>query len=170
MANLKDKASLNWSNIDLASGALVLLKTKNNERRRVTLRGHAFELLKAHAKVQHIGTDFLFPGEKPSYKKDCIKVDRLARHIIIENPWNKALKAANLHELKNDSGKVIREGFRFQDLRHSCASYLAMNGASPLEIAEVLGHKTLQMVKLYAHLGESHTASVVEKMNKKIFG
>ncbi len=44
-----------------------------------------------------------------------------------------------------------------------------MNGASIAEIAEVLGHKTLQMVKRYSHLSESHTASVVEKMNDKIF-
>lgn len=62
------------------------------------------------------------------------------------------------------------EDFRFHDLRHSAASYLAMNGASLAEIAEVLGHKTLQMVKRYAHLSEAHTASVVEKMNNKIFG
>lgn len=44
-----------------------------------------------------------------------------------------------------------------------------MNGASTNEIAEVLGHKTLAMVKRYAHLSEVHTAGVVEKMNKKIF-
>ncbi len=46
----------------------------------------------------------------------------------------------------------------------------AMNGASLAEIAEVLGHKTLQMVKRYAHLSESHTSKVVASMNKKIFG
>ena len=45
-----------------------------------------------------------------------------------------------------------------------------MNGASLLEIAEVLGHKTLQMVKRYSHLAEGHTAGVVERMNEKIFG
>jgi integrase len=55
--------------------------------------------------------------------------------------------------------------FRFHDLRHSAASYLAMNGASLVEIAEVLGHKTLQMVKRYAHLSEAHTAGVVARMN-----
>ena len=44
-----------------------------------------------------------------------------------------------------------------------------MNGASPLEIAAVLGHKTLQMVKRYAHLSENHTRDVVTKMNEKIF-
>ena len=45
-----------------------------------------------------------------------------------------------------------------------------MNGASLLEIAEVLGHKTLVMVKRYSHLAETHTAGVVERMNNKIFG
>ena len=62
------------------------------------------------------------------------------------------------------------QDFRWHDLRHSAASYLAMNGASLAEIAEVLGHKTLQMVKRYAHLSETHTAGVVERMNAKIFG
>jgi site-specific recombinase XerD len=45
-----------------------------------------------------------------------------------------------------------------------------MNGATLAEIADILGHKTLQMVKRYAHLSEPHTASVVEKMNENIFG
>jgi site-specific recombinase XerD len=44
---------------------------------------------------------------------------------------------------------------------------LAMNGATSPEIAEVLGHKTLEMVKRYAHLSETHTTSVVEKMASK---
>ena len=38
------------------------------------------------------------------------------------------------------------------------------------EIAEVLGHKTLAMVKRYAHLSEAHTSKVVAAMNEKIFG
>lgn len=45
-----------------------------------------------------------------------------------------------------------------------------MNGASLAEIAEVLGHKTLQMVKRYAHLSDAHTGKVVANMNNKIFG
>ena len=59
--------------------------------------------------------------------------------------------------------------FRFHDLRHSCASYLAMTGASLVEIAAVLGHKTLQMVQRYAHLSEAHTAGVVARMTAAIF-
>jgi site-specific recombinase XerD len=45
-----------------------------------------------------------------------------------------------------------------------------MEGASLLDIATVLGHKTLQMVQRYAHLSEAHTRQVVARMNKAIFG
>jgi site-specific recombinase XerD len=60
--------------------------------------------------------------------------------------------------------------FHFHDLRHTFASYLAMNGASLLEIAELLGHKTLPMVRRYAQLTEAHTRNVVERMNRAVFG
>ena len=60
--------------------------------------------------------------------------------------------------------------FRFHDLRHSAASYLAMSGATLVEIAEVLGHRTFEMVRRYAHLSESHTSNVVARMNSRIFG
>jgi integrase len=41
---------------------------------------------------------------------------------------------------------------------------LAAQGASLLEIADVLGHKTLAMVKRYSHLVVDHKAKVIEKM------
>ena len=61
------------------------------------------------------------------------------------------------------------EDFRFHDLRHSAGSYLAMSGATPSEIAAVLGHKTLAMVQRYAHVADKHVAKVVERMNAEIF-
>jgi site-specific recombinase XerD len=45
-----------------------------------------------------------------------------------------------------------------------------MNGATLAEIAETLGYKTLAMVKRYAHLTEAHTRTVVERMNRAMFG
>jgi integrase len=75
----------------------------------------------------------------------------------INEAWKYAVKRAKL------------VNFRFHDLRHSCASYLAMNGASLLEIGDVLGHKTLAMVKRYSHLTEAHTKSVVERMTRAVF-
>jgi site-specific recombinase XerD len=45
-----------------------------------------------------------------------------------------------------------------------------MHEASLLEIAELLGHKTLAMVQRYAHLTEQHTAGVVARMTAAVFG
>jgi integrase len=75
----------------------------------------------------------------------------------IRKAWENARDAAQL------------EDFRFHDLRHSTASYLAMKGASLVEIAEVLGHRTLQMVRRYAHLSESHVKGLVESLGEDIF-
>lgn len=47
------------------------------------------------------------------------------------------------------------------DLRHCTASYLAMNGGTLVEIADILGHRTLSMVKRYTHIADSHSAVVV---------
>jgi len=60
------------------------------------------------------------------------------------------------------------ENFRFHDLRHTFASYLAMSGVSPLVIQELLGHKTLTMTKRYSHLSRKHLEDAVKKM--QIYG
>jgi integrase len=138
---------LEWPDVNLKNGFLILHETKNGERRRVSLAGHGLRLLQEHAKVRRLDTNLLFPG---NVNKD--------KPIDLRKPFKTALKAAEITD------------FKWHDLRHCTASYLAMNGASLAEIAEVLGHKTLQMVKRYAHLSDGHVSSVVESMNSKIFG
>ena len=138
--------NLRWQDVDIEKGFIVLHETKNNERRSVPLTSYAHELLKEHSKLRRLDTDLLFPGKNPK------------KPVFRRAPWVEAVKEAKI------------ENFRFHDLRHSAASYLAMNGATLAEIAEILGHKTLQMVKRYSHLTEQHTAKVVAKMNKQIFG
>lgn len=137
---------LAWKDIDLEKGRITLHETKNGERRVVPIAGLALNLLKQHELSHRLDTYLLFPSDKVNKPMD------------LRFPWEKALKQAQI------------EDFHFHDLRHSTASYLAMNGASLAEIADVLGHKTLQMVKRYAHLSEAHTANVVADMNQKIFG
>ena len=41
---------------------------------------------------------------------------------------------------------------------------LAMNGASLLEIADVLGHRQLQVTKRYAHHSTGHKAALVNRI------
>lgn len=147
---------LKWQDIDFERKLIVLHETKNGERRVLPLQGYALSLMQEHAKVKTLGCEYVFPSSKVTHDKAAGKI--LYQPIDIRTAWENALTKAKI------------EDFRFHDLRHSAASYLAMNGASLAEIAEVLGHKTLQMVKRYAHLSEAHTSTVVASMNEKIFG
>ena len=137
--------NLKWKDVDLSRSQLTLLETKNDERRAVPVVGLAHQLLAKLSKVRRIDSQLVFPGRNPE------------KPLIIDTAFNSAKKNAKI------------EDFRFHDLRHTAASYLAMNGATLAEIAEVLGHKTLEMAKRYAHLSEAHTTSIVEKMNSEIF-
>lgn len=137
---------LKWKDIDLNRGIITLHETKNGERRILALTNLALNLMKEHSKIRHVNCDLVFPSHN------------LKNPIDLRTPFETALKRAKITD------------FRWHDLRHSCASYLAMNGASLAEIAEVLGHKTLQMVKRYTHLSEAHTSKVVARMNEQIFG
>jgi integrase len=138
--------TLKWADVELQAGRVILHKTKNGERRSISISGLALQLLQELDANRSIVTPLLFPGKNPQ------------KPIDLRCAWEKALKETGI------------EDFRWHDLRHSTASYLAMNKASLAEIAEVLGHKTLSMVKRYAHLSETHTAGVVASMNEKIFG
>ena len=137
---------LRWPQVDLQRGQILLQETKNGASRAVPLAGWALGIFLDISKVRRIDTDLVFYGHDPHKAVDLTK------------PWTTAVARAKLVD------------FRFHDLRHSAASYLAMNGASTIEIAAVLGHKTLQMVKRYSHLAKSHTHKVVSAMNDKIFG
>jgi len=49
--------------------------------------------------------------------------------------------------------RAIKSG---NNLRHKAVSYLTMSGTSTVPIAEVLGHRTPQVVKRCAHLADAH--------------
>ena len=132
--------------MDCKRGILTFRKTKNGETRAVPLTGYALDGLAQHAKIRRRDTSLVFPNNTGT------------RPLGIRDAFEGAVKRAGI------------TNFHFHDLRHSAASYLAMNGASLMEIAEVLGHKTLSMVKRYAPLSEAHTAGVVARMNQAIFG
>ena len=124
--------SLHWSDVDLTREMLTFRKTKNGETRAVPLTGYALDVLSQRAQSRRRDTTLVFPNSTGT------------RPMSIREAFEYAVQRAGVMN------------FRFHDLRHSAASYLAMGGASLAEIAEVLGHKTLQMTKRYTHLTESH--------------
>lgn len=136
---------LKWKDVDLVRSVARLEQTKNGERRALPLTHHAGDLIRRIGdRADRNPDDLVFPREDGTAPVD------IKKHFV------RAVKEAGIDD------------FRFHDLRHCAASYLAMNGATLPEIAAILGHKTLQMVQRYAHLSDQHVTGVVERMNKAI--
>ncbi|MET0063224.1 MAG: site-specific integrase [Candidatus Thiodiazotropha endolucinida] len=136
---------LTWKDVDFRACRITLHNTKNDEIRAIPVTGLALDLLKKRAKVRRINSQFVFPdkkGKAPAKFRDA---------------WLAALERAEIDD------------FRFHDLRHTAASYLAMSGATLAEIAEILGHKTLAMVKRYSHFSTDHVSGVLSKLDERMF-
>ncbi|MDA0706884.1 MAG: site-specific integrase [Proteobacteria bacterium] len=147
-ARRQEILGLRWRNVDLKARRAVIEDTKNNERRSLALVPQVIDELTKLKKLRRIDDDLIFAhpnSGKPSY-------------FFFEKAWRESREKAKIKD------------FRFHDLRHSCASYLAMNGATTAEIAAVLGHKTLAMVKRYSHLSDEHVRGIVERTAEKVLG
>jgi len=132
---------IEWKRIDFERNLLIFNKTKNGEARSVALVPAVARELKKLRSVPRIDTDLVFA------RKDGLKPLEMKKH------WLKAFQEAEL------------EDFKFHDLRHTAASYLAMNGATLVELKHIMGHKTMAMVARYAHLTENHTSEIINKMS-----
>lgn len=129
--------SLTWKQIDLKAQTAILLDTKNGAMRTLPIVGEALAMLKERAKVRKIDDDRLFPAGPRAKNKTAV--------ADLRAPWEAALAAAKISD------------FHWHDLRHTCASYMAMSGVSQLEMAKLLGHKTLAMTMRYSHLSPQRT-------------
>lgn len=152
-ARKNEVLSLTFGDLDLKRGVAILRNTKNGDTRTVPIVTALQKLLATHMK--QVESHYEKLDHTPPAKWLFPRRDGMAP-IDIRTAWENARDAAGLVD------------FRFHDIRHSTASYLAMNGASLVEIAEVLGHRTLQMVRRYAHLSESHVKELVQSVNDKV--
>jgi integrase len=133
---------LKWADVDLKKGRALVHETKNDEPRTLPLAGQVLEALRDLKLMDSARSEHVFP--QPSGLP--------GPYEHFDTHWYAALEEAGIAD------------FHFHDLRHTTASMLAAQGASLLEIADVLGHKTLAMVKRYSHLVVEHKAKVIERM------
>ena len=135
---------LTWKDIDLRRRAITLTTTKNKDIRTVPLVGAAYDVVKDLSKVRRLDTSLLFPsGKKPLQPVDLRKA------------FAAALRRAEISQVS------------WHTLRHSSASLMLAAGASLAEIGEVLGHRTAQMSKRYAHLAENRARDTLTRMSEK---
>ena len=135
--------NLRWTDINFDKGLAKLATTKNGSPRINPIPAPALDELK---KFRQVGNGLIFASSCDTEKPFNFRVQ-----------WTRALQRANI------------KNFRFHDLRHTAASYLVMNGASLHETAEILGHKSTQTTKRYAHLSTDHKSALSERVMDKVF-
>jgi integrase len=128
-------AALTWADVDLERAEAYVRRTKNGDPRVLPLVPAVVEQLRTYV----AGAPTLVFRSKPDPQRPC----------RFEPKYLQALQVARI------------KGATFHTLRHSAASMLARNGATLLEIGDMLGHRQLQMTKRYSHLATSHKAALV---------
>jgi len=142
-ARKSEMLRLKWQDIDFERRQAILHETKNGEKRVLTLPPPVIEALK-----QFRGIGLVFPSTAKPWQP-----------MEIKKHWAQCLKDADLLYPTTDP-----RYFRFHDLRHTAASYLVMNGATLFEAGEVLGHKSVETTKRYAHLSVTHKQNLTDRV------
>ena len=134
--------NLKWFDIDLERFTAYVATTKNGQPKVLPLTSSVINELKRFVDSEH---SLIFNSKlKPSQPFRFYKL------------WKKALQEADVKD------------FRFHDLRHTTASYLAQSGASLLEIADVLGHKQISVTQRYAHLCIEHKSKLINEVMSRL--
>jgi integrase len=141
---------LTWSDIDFDRSTIRIVEAKNGQSRAGHLNGVAAEALRSLLKLPIVSATAVFVSDSGE-PLNCWEL--LSR-------WDKVREKAGIRD------------FRWHDLRHSAASILAQHGATLLEIAHVLGHKSTIVTQRYSHLVAGRpvtgSAGLEEKLRKAI--
>ena len=130
--------NLRWADVDLDRQTAYVATTKNGQPKVLPLTDSVIVEL---SKFKDQEPELIFNSEITMDSPFCFY-----------KQWKKALLSADI------------ENFRFHDLRHTTASYLAQSGATLLEIADVLGHRQISMTARYSHLCVDHKQRLINKV------
>ena len=144
-----EAAGLRWSQIDLKKRVIYLPTTKNNDPRWVPLTKELTFKLEDLKRISNGNDD-----ELVFLNENQLKTDRtIARPgLKFRESFNAAKKRAGLLDI------------HMHDLRHTAASHLIMSGVDIRTLADILGHRTLQMVQRYTHLLHDHKLAAIDKI------
>jgi len=144
-----EAAGLRWTQIDLDKRVIFLPTTKNNDPRWVPLTKElTLELYKLKEISNGKREDLVFLND------DQLKNERSKARpgLKFRDSFNAAKKRAGLLDI------------HMHDLRHTAASHLIMSGVDIRTLADILGHRTLQMVQRYTHLLHDHKLAAIDKI------
>lgn len=132
--------ALEWDHIDLENRLAYLKETKNGRPRSISLADPVIAELSGLKQKRSPLKKLVFASKTAFGKVD------------LKRAWQEALKRADI------------QNCRIHDMRHTFCTLAARQGASNLELATAMGHRTLGMLQRYTHLD----VQVTKKFSKNI--
>ena len=136
--------SLKWSHIDKENGLIHIADPKNKRSRKAFMTSTIKDMFASY----EVGKpeDFVFQSTRGKKIKE------------VSHTFDRVVKDLKINEgIKDPRQKVV-----FHTLRHTFASWLAIQGTPILTIKELMGHQTLAMTERYSHLSPDHKKQAVE--------
>src|SRR5208337_3642203 len=135
-----EQYGLAWGRVDLNRRFVTIPKSKNGACRHIGINSVALAAFKVLQQRSLDGTGPVFVN---------MQGERLTGY---KHWFDRAVSEAGIRD------------FTWYCLRHTFASRLVMSGVDLRTVAELMGHKTIQMTMRYAHLAPAHQLSAVEKL------
>jgi len=138
---------IDWSCVDFARKDLHIPNSKNGQGRHIPLNAGA------RAAFERLRKARIDEGPIPIAPQGPVFITRRGERLQGPRHWfEDAVKKAGLRN------------FTWHDLRHTFASRLAMADVNIRTVAELMGHKSIQMTMRYAHLAPEHKLVAVERL------
>jgi integrase len=135
---------LEWRHVDLDKGIAFLTETKNGRPRSVALSDPVIAELKALHNIRHPSKPLVFASKT------------VFGQIDIKKTWMQAVQRAGLID------------YHFHDLRHQFATFAAGQGASNVELATAMGHRTLSQLLRYSNLDAKNSKKFSDHISERI--
>lgn len=140
--------ALRGHDVDLKHGVITITDPKNKSRRAVFMTAIVKQILAA--RMPKDPGDHIFKDQRHGGRiTEVSETFRLVADVLFNVGVNDR-----------------RQRVTFHSLRHTHASWLALQGESLLVIKEALGHKDLKMTQRYAHLADEARRRAAERLEK----
>jgi integrase len=140
--------ALRWGDVDFDNGMINIPDSKSGRPRHVFMTEMVKKILDEKEQTK--------PGELVFQARGGGKIQDISKAFF------RAVEELGFNEGIDDRRRRVT----FHTLRHTFASWLAIQGTPIIEIKELLGHQTLVMTERYAHLIPDQKRAAVQNMAK----